>query len=159
MFRVGRTRVDLEQCRKMSNKVERMLFSLAVDLILTEKDLEEKLIRERLRGDKRKLDRKKFPDCAWHLKKCTYKVLEIKSSSLKKAIRQLENFTRNFPEIHANVELYIIVLENRRDLRKLKVKCDPKSWQGNLCRPMRLVGRRWIPMDIRGKPLYFYFER
>lgn len=119
---------------------------------MTEKDLEEKLA-EKL-GGREKLENRKLPDCAWHRVTCRYVVLEVKSESITKAMKQLESFARNFPEIHEKVDYYVIEVRNpSKELRRV-MKLEPVRGRKGLFRAMRPLGRHRTGHDIDDKDLY-----
>lgn len=89
---MGRTRTTRKDCEKEISKLEGFYMWTFIDYIKTEKDLQRYMVEEKLKGDRSKLPNRKFPDCLWHLKTCSIRVLELKGSSFKKAYNQLKNF-------------------------------------------------------------------
>ncbi|MEB3756208.1 MAG: hypothetical protein GSR79_05050 [Desulfurococcales archaeon] len=146
-----RTRTTYEDCERKVKIIEGgLIWNQLVDKIMTEKDLM-KMIEAKYGTDN--MDNKKFPDCVWHRIKCTYIVIESKSSSISKALKQLENFSRNFPKIHNSVYTYIIEIEGTPKKLKRFMKLQPFNERRKLYKPLRNLGRFTKEWDINGKPL------
>ncbi len=146
-----RTRTTYKDCEKKVRIIEGgLIWDQVVDKIMTEKDLMS--IKEAEHGPE-KVANIKFPDCVWHRVKCNHVVVESKSSSISKALKQLENFARNFPEIHSRVDAYIIEIEeNPKKIRRF-MKLEPFKERIKLYVPYRNLGRIKKPWDINGKRL------
>ena len=148
-----RARTRREDCILRTKLIEGpLLWERVVDVIFTEKDLEEKLA-ERL-GGREKLEGRKLPDCAWHKVTCRYVVVELKGGSIIKALKQLESFAENFPDIHENVDFYVIEVKGySKELRRV-MKLEPVKGKQGLFKAMRPLRKHRIPWDIRGKEVY-----
>ena len=149
-----RTRTTRKDCEDRIRMIEGPLLvelGSRVDEVLTEEDLK-MMLAERL-GGREKLQHRKFPDCTWHKKTCRYVVVELKSGSLAKALRQLRNFARNFPDIHSNVEFYVIEVKSSSKELKRYMRLEPVKGRPGLYRAMRNLKKHRVPWDIDGKEL------
>ena len=137
-----KARVTRKDCERVKLQLDPLP---TCDQILTERDLEQ---RAKTKGYTKNV---KLPDCAWHYTDCKYVVVELKGGNFRRAIEQLERFALFFPEIHANVTRYIIVLKSTKHLSG--VKCiHGKIEEG--CLAAIKVGRKLKPLTIHGKPLF-----
>ena len=146
MVRVRTLRAD---CEERIDALEGLLKG-EIDEVLTDNDL----------SQRRPGSGVKYPDCVWHRIVCSYTVVEIKSSSIGKALRQLEAFARHFPEIHLRVEKYIIEVGRvTRELKKYGIRLRLVSKRLGLYQPLRVLGTRKVQLDIDGKPLFIWVVR
>jgi len=148
-----RTRTTKEDCIARIRVIEGpLLWDRLVDEVMTERELQDELAH-RL-GGHGMLSHRKIPDCMWHRVKCTYIVVELKSGSVGKALRQLENFAENFPDIHDKVEFYLIEVKGySRELQRY-MRLEPVKGRPGLYRAMRRLKKHVKPWDIKGKDLY-----